>query len=68
MRGPAPTGTAASSNDADNPFGNSGVMTSPKSNNFAREPSGVTVANIAGIGGAFLGLMGIFVIAALLFG
>lgn len=37
---------------AGNAYGNQGVFTSPASNNFLNEPSGASLVNISGVGGA----------------
>jgi M6 family metalloprotease-like protein len=45
-------GIAVSSNhgDANNPYGNGHNFTSPSSDNFAAQPSGISIVNIAGVG------------------
>ena len=47
-------GIPVSSNggDANNPFGNNHTFTSPTSNNFAGQPSGISIVNISGVGSA----------------
>ena len=42
----------ANQGDAGNPYSNGGVFTTPQSNNFAGQPSGVTIVNISGVGSA----------------
>lgn len=42
----------ANKGNATNVFSNGGVFTSPKSNNFSRDPSGVNVVSISGVGSA----------------
>ncbi len=47
-------GIAVGSNqgDANNPYGNGHNFTSPSSDNFAAQPSGISIVNISGVGGA----------------
>jgi M6 family metalloprotease-like protein len=45
-------GLSAAPGDAGNPFQNRAIFISPQSNNFAGQPSGVSMVNISGIGTA----------------